>query len=471
MPPSGKDAGPVLKTAAVKSGAGAGRSSMSEYWNLLAETQAEGAAAKRHSLIHLLAVGPLDTKTAVEKLKLGHQECVAALKKVGKQTDSGSWELDSRYYKELDIWNFNYLGQDRQSAQDNAIRAFDRQRVSREDKLWQMLVSPDNRNKGICLSKLNLNVGSTPQPGKSIPVPQPDTTNPSQPSARVKQLLAGKTSKPPTPKPKKNDSKDEAPKPNSQKRKIDTKVKSAETVHDSDECDEHNNKAPALKDEEPEKKRIKTQHQPTPSMAAKKTADKRPPGTAAKALESSSATSTSAKSTPMHRQSSSNSSITTQHTDKPATIKHPQQAPGKAITPASSTITALKAELNAKFLAHIRRRIAIETAKPKVSQGDIAAYVAGNDEVIALRVALRKEMMNTAEAEYKALVPCDLVLDSESKAFLKARLVLAHNQYSKLRDELEAKKEMEREVVEVKKASRLYKEVMQLRMLLIPNEQ
>jgi RNA polymerase II elongation factor ELL len=63
-----------------------------------------------------------------------------------------------KLYKELDVWNFNYKNQeDRQAAIDNAIRAYDRMRLSKDDELWQKLLPEEERGQGKVLSRLNLN--------------------------------------------------------------------------------------------------------------------------------------------------------------------------------------------------------------------------------------------------------------------------------------------------------------------------
>ncbi len=82
--------------------------------------------------------------------------------KVGKQArlDISKWDLSDRGFKELDVWKFNYPCQDdRQLAIDKTVSAFDRMRLSREDKLWQMLLPKEERGKGKILSNLNLHQG------------------------------------------------------------------------------------------------------------------------------------------------------------------------------------------------------------------------------------------------------------------------------------------------------------------------
>ncbi|KAH0542140.1 hypothetical protein FGG08_003440 [Glutinoglossum americanum] len=113
--------------------------------------------ALRTPLIHLLALRPTTLKHLSRKTGCSVEDCKSLLQKVGKEARSGngSWELTDRTYKELDVWNFRYPSEsDRKSAIDNAISAFDRLRLGREDKLWQLLLPRKERGKGKFLSKL-----------------------------------------------------------------------------------------------------------------------------------------------------------------------------------------------------------------------------------------------------------------------------------------------------------------------------
>lgn len=70
------------------------------------------------------------------------------------------WDLSDRAFKELDPWKFNYERQeDRVLAVDRAVSAFDRMRLSTQDKIWQLLLPKADRGKNKVLSKLNLHSG------------------------------------------------------------------------------------------------------------------------------------------------------------------------------------------------------------------------------------------------------------------------------------------------------------------------
>ncbi|KAI9806437.1 MAG: hypothetical protein M1833_003624 [Piccolia ochrophora] len=121
-------------------------------------------------LLHLLALGPSTEHDLARKTRAPLNECLELLQKFGKPIRSGpGWQLADRWYKELDVWKFPYPSQnDRQAAIDNAVSAFDRLRLSREDVLWQFLLPKQQRGKGKILSKLQLHAGpiqktNTPQ--------------------------------------------------------------------------------------------------------------------------------------------------------------------------------------------------------------------------------------------------------------------------------------------------------------------
>lgn len=118
--------------------------------------------ALRVPFIHLLAIRPVSEKFLAQTTGASVEECSGLLQKVGRpwRLDASKWELSDRAYKTLDIWKFHYAStDDRQMAIDNAVKAFDRQRLSRTDKLWDSLLPVKERNKGTCLSRLNLHSG------------------------------------------------------------------------------------------------------------------------------------------------------------------------------------------------------------------------------------------------------------------------------------------------------------------------
>jgi RNA polymerase II elongation factor ELL len=115
--------------------------------------------AMKAPLLHMLAMQPASTEDIVERTHIPRSELDNVLQKYGRQVD-GKWQLTDRAYRELDIWKFEYpSAKERMTARDNAVRAFDRMRIGKEDKLWQRLMSKEEREKGVILSKLHFGGG------------------------------------------------------------------------------------------------------------------------------------------------------------------------------------------------------------------------------------------------------------------------------------------------------------------------
>ncbi|PGH34292.1 RNA polymerase II elongation factor ELL [[Emmonsia] crescens] len=118
--------------------------------------------ALRVPLTHLLAIRAVSVRFLAQKTRSSQEDCLALVQKYGVENrlDREKYGLKDKAYKDLDIWNFPYPSQDeRQEAIENAISAFDRMRISRTDKLWQMLLPKAERGKGKVLSRLNLHTG------------------------------------------------------------------------------------------------------------------------------------------------------------------------------------------------------------------------------------------------------------------------------------------------------------------------
>lgn len=109
----------------------------------------------RFALIHLLAVDSLSEQDIHQKTRIPKSQLPSLLAKIADKQGS-RWELTNKSYKELDPWSFRYSADQRQTAIDHAIRAFDRARIPKDDKVWQMLLQKEDRNKGTILSRLHL---------------------------------------------------------------------------------------------------------------------------------------------------------------------------------------------------------------------------------------------------------------------------------------------------------------------------
>ncbi|KAH0306171.1 hypothetical protein KCU71_g9602, partial [Aureobasidium melanogenum] len=109
----------------------------------------------RFALIHLLAVGPLSEQDIHQKTHIPKSQLSSLLPRIADKQGL-AWELSNKPYKELNPWSFKYTSDQRTLAIDNAIRAFDRARIPKDDKAWQILLPKEERNKGKILSRLHL---------------------------------------------------------------------------------------------------------------------------------------------------------------------------------------------------------------------------------------------------------------------------------------------------------------------------
>jgi RNA polymerase II elongation factor ELL len=83
-----------------------------------------------------------------------------ALQKVGDLNQStAKWELRRPFYKELDVWSFDYAtANDRQRAIDNAVKQYDKMRLGVSEPEWDRLLPFAERGTGKCLSKLQVQI-------------------------------------------------------------------------------------------------------------------------------------------------------------------------------------------------------------------------------------------------------------------------------------------------------------------------
>ncbi|KAM0720526.1 hypothetical protein Q7P37_004662 [Cladosporium fusiforme] len=157
--------------------------------------------AMRTPLIHLLAMKPASTEEITKKTHIPKADLEDVVRKIAQPAEA-KWKLADRAFKELDVYKFGYQTQeDRQMAIDNAIRAYDRLRIAKEDKLWQLLLPQEERGQGKVLSKLHLsappqtNRGSTPS---YMPSPLPNASEDERPMSSANTPRPGQSG---TPKP------------------------------------------------------------------------------------------------------------------------------------------------------------------------------------------------------------------------------------------------------------------------------
>ena len=127
----------------------------------------EQAKANRKAIVHLLAVRPMTEQQLRERADdLSDSEFKQALNKVADKVSNGQqYELFKSYYKELDVWTFNYdTEEDRQKAIDNAIKQYDRLRIAPNDDEWERLKPFEQRGDGQSLSQVQSRIAQRPIP-------------------------------------------------------------------------------------------------------------------------------------------------------------------------------------------------------------------------------------------------------------------------------------------------------------------
>lgn len=117
--------------------------------------------AIKFSMLHLLAVKPLDCQTLTRMLRAPMEDCKKVLQKLSRDGSEGTGlhELKDTAYRELDLGKFVYpSGDDWKRAQNRAISAFDRKRITPTDPVWEnlLLVEERGKGKGPLLSRLRL---------------------------------------------------------------------------------------------------------------------------------------------------------------------------------------------------------------------------------------------------------------------------------------------------------------------------
>lgn len=73
--------------------------------------------------------------------------------------DTHNYILRKKYWRELDVWRHDYASdEERQQAIDNAIRQFDKMRLSTTEPEWERLLPREERGQGRILSKVQVSI-------------------------------------------------------------------------------------------------------------------------------------------------------------------------------------------------------------------------------------------------------------------------------------------------------------------------
>lgn len=135
---------------------------------------------QRFTLVHELAVMDRSTDYLKNKWPGKEEDFRPTLEKMADfNSDAKKWTMKKSCWKELDVWKYDYdHPDDRQTVIDNAIRQYDKQRLSSSEIEWQRLLPKEERGKGKCLSRLQANLArGPPQPAPKIKVQKADDSS------------------------------------------------------------------------------------------------------------------------------------------------------------------------------------------------------------------------------------------------------------------------------------------------------
>ncbi|KAF9875897.1 hypothetical protein CkaCkLH20_06829 [Colletotrichum karsti] len=146
---------------------------------------------QRSMIVHELAVQDRPEDYLSDLWEGKDDEFKPALEKVAQfEKDTQKWALRKNYWRELDVWKYDYDTQDtRQKAIDNAIRQFDKMRLATTEPEWQKLLPREERGKGKILSKLQANIAKA----SAAPPPKIKVQEPADDEEDVLKMKGGET--------------------------------------------------------------------------------------------------------------------------------------------------------------------------------------------------------------------------------------------------------------------------------------
>ncbi|KAI5918346.1 hypothetical protein F4810DRAFT_596108 [Camillea tinctor] len=162
---------------------------------------------QRTVLVHELAARDRTLEYLKDAWMGPEEEFQSTLEKVSLYDAAAKkYSLKKIYWKELDVWNYDYDSpEDRQAAIDNAIKQYDKQRTGTSDPVWEKLLAPSERGKGIILSKLQATLAKgniTPAPRISVQKPEEGSKSDADSKAKG-EAMSRSNSQPTSNKPKK----------------------------------------------------------------------------------------------------------------------------------------------------------------------------------------------------------------------------------------------------------------------------
>ncbi|KAM5355477.1 hypothetical protein ACJ41O_002123 [Fusarium nematophilum] len=146
----------------------------------------ERTKEERVTLVHELAVTDRSLDYLSKKWTGKPEELEPTLRKVADYLeDTKKWSMKKLKWRELDVWNYDYDTQEiRQKVIDNAVRQYDKQRVTISEPEWERLLPKEERGTGKCLSRVQVNLVK-PQAPPSINVEMADGSSTPRDGAEI----------------------------------------------------------------------------------------------------------------------------------------------------------------------------------------------------------------------------------------------------------------------------------------------
>lgn len=157
---------------------------------------------QRVVLVHELAVRERSTDYLRGKWTGKEDDFQPALEKMADfSSETKKWAMKKACWKELDVWKYDYKSQEeRQMVIENAIRQYDKQRLSSSEAEWQRLLPKEERGKGRCLSRLQANLARGPaQPAPKVKTQRTDDSSESKDDADSLESNKSKAAPEPAP--------------------------------------------------------------------------------------------------------------------------------------------------------------------------------------------------------------------------------------------------------------------------------
>ncbi|KAI0574107.1 hypothetical protein TUN199_08575 [Pyrenophora tritici-repentis] len=142
--------------------------------------------ALRVPIIHLLAREPATEASLAATCRTSLAVIRDVLPKIAKRStsDVDKWQLTDKSFREVNPYKFPYKSsEERQQAIDGAVKSFDRQRLSKDDKLWQILLPREERGQGKCLSRSTVKAPEA-KPKASTPMQKISDLTKKKPAAK-----------------------------------------------------------------------------------------------------------------------------------------------------------------------------------------------------------------------------------------------------------------------------------------------